>query len=351
MKDFATGQSPEPQSTGSGEANRSKVVAITGASAGIGRATARLFAKRGYDVALLARGPDGLAAAAREIQSMGRSALILETDVSQERQVEQAADRMIEVFGRIDVWVNNAFAGIFSPFVEITPEEYRRVTDVTYLGQVNGTRAALRHMLARNQGSIILVGSALAYRGVPLQSAYCGAKHALQGFQDSVRSELLHMGSQVRLTMVQLPGVNTPQFDWVRSRLDGRPKPIGAVYSPQVAARSIWLAARSRRKQIIVGAPAWQAILADKFISPLLDRYLAATAVAGQQEPGGGRGDRVGNLFKPMAGDRGADGRFGSIARRHSPLLWAAGRQGLFAAAAMATAGFALLMTKGRKTS
>ena len=325
------------------------MVAITGASAGVGRATARAFARRGYKLALLARGREGLVATAREIEAIGREALIVEADVADEAQVERAADRIAEKFGRIDIWVNNAFAGIFSYFTDISPEEYRRVTDVTYLGQVNGTRAALRHMLERDSGSIILVGSALAYRGIPLQSAYCAAKHGLQGFQDSLRSELLALGSKVRLTMVQLPGLNTPQFDWVRSHLDGRPKPIGAVYSPDVAAEAIWLAAHSRRKQIIVGAPAWQAIVAEKFLSPFLDRYLSATAIKGQQEPGPGGGDRPGNLFKPVPGDRGAEGRFGASARRRSPLLWASRRRGVVALAALATTGLGLaLLTQGR---
>lgn len=324
------------------------MVAITGASAGVGRATARAFARRGYKVALLARGREGLVATASEVEAIGSQALIVETDVADEAQVDRAATRIIEALGQIDVWVNNAFAGIFSYFTDITPEEYRRVTDVTYLGQVNGTRAALRHMLERDSGSIILVGSALAYRGIPLQSAYCGAKHGLQGFQDSLRAELLALGSKVRLTMVQLPGVNTPQFDWVRSHLDGRPKPIGAVYSPEVAADAIWLAAHSSRKQIIVGAPAWQAIIADKLLSPLLDRYLAATAIRGQQEPGS-EGDRAGNLFKPILGDRGAEGRFGAVARRRSPLLWASRRRSVVAVAALATAGVGLaFLTQGR---
>jgi NAD(P)-dependent dehydrogenase (short-subunit alcohol dehydrogenase family) len=332
--------------------NLAGVTVITGASAGVGRATAREFARRGWAVALLARGSEGLAAAAADVEECGGRALVIPTDVADHLQVERAADRVIDAFGRIDVWVNNAFAGIFSPFMDITPEEFCRVTDVTYLGQVHGTRAALRHMLARDSGAIILVGSALAYRGIPLQSAYCAAKHALQGFQDSVRSELLHRKSRVRLVMVQLPGVNTPQFDWVRSHLRGSPQPIGAVYEPEVAARAIWLAAHSRRKQLIVGAPAWQAIFADKIASPMLDRFLAATAVDGQQDEQPAAQDRPDNLFAPVPGDHGAHGRFGAIARRKSPLLWASSHRKSAGAAALLLAGGALLSTiKARRKS
>ena len=249
-----------------------EIAVITGASAGIGRATAREFARRGCGVALLARGRDGLDAAARDVEALGGEALIIPTDVADAQAVERAADQAAAHFGRIDIWVNNAFAGLFSSFLDATPDEYRRVTDVTYFGQVHGTRAALRHMLPRDEGVVVLVGSALAYRGIPLQSAYCAAKHAVQGFQDSLRAELLHAKSRVRLTMVQLPGVNTPQFDWIRAHLRGKPQPVGAVYEPELAARAIWKAAHSSRKQWIVGAPAYQALFADKFVSPLLDR-------------------------------------------------------------------------------
>jgi NAD(P)-dependent dehydrogenase (short-subunit alcohol dehydrogenase family) len=300
-----------------------KIVAITGASAGIGRATAREFARRGADVALIARGLDGLEAARREIEALGRRALVLSADVADPDQVEAAADRAEAELGPIDVWVNNAFAGMFSPFLEMTPDEYRRVTEVTYFGQVNGTRAALKRMLPRDRGAIVLVGSALAYRGIPLQSAYCGAKHALQGFQDSIRAELLHAGSKVRLVMVQLPGVNTPQFDWVRARIPGKPKPVGPVYQPEVAAEAIWEAAHSGRKEWVVGAPALQAIVGDKLASGLLDGYLAKTAVEGQADKAPLEPDRRDNLFEPVPGDHGAHGRFDAVARDASPQLWA----------------------------
>lgn len=313
-----------------------EIAVITGASAGIGRATAREFAKRGCSVALLARGIEGLEAAAAEVEALGGRALIIPTDVADHQQVDRAAERVEAEFGRIDIWVNNAFAGLFSMFMDMSPEEYRRVTDVTYFGQVNGTRAALRHMLPRGSGAIVLVGSALAYRGIPLQSAYCAAKHALQGFLDSVRAELLHMDSGVHLAMVQLPGVNTPQFDWVRAHVRGTPRPVGAVYQPEVAARAIWKAAHSKRKQWIVGASAYQAIYGDKVASPLLDRYLGRTAVEAQQSAEPVTADRKDNLFEPVPGDHGAHGRFDSKAHQYSPLLWASEHRGAIAAGALA---------------
>jgi len=326
-----------------------EVAVITGASAGVGRATARQFARRGCSIALLARGRDGLEATAREVDELGGEALVIPTDVADPNAVDQAADMAASHFGRIDIWVNNAFAGLFSRFVDASPEEYRRVTDVTYFGQVHGTRAALRHMLPRDAGVIVLVGSALAFRGIPLQSAYCAAKHALQGFQDSLRAELIDARSKVRLAMVQLPGVNTPQFDWVRTHVSGRPQPVGAVYQPEVAARAIWKAAHSNRKQWIVGAPAYQAIWADKFLSPLLDLYLGRTSVAAQQGPQPGTGNRPDNLFDPVAGDHGAHGHFGEGARTRSPLLWASEhRHWLAAGTAVALA--ASMAVKRRKS-
>ena len=332
-------------------ASRSQsVVVVTGASAGIGRATVREFARRGADIGLIARGREGLEATRAEVEALGRRAVAISADVADADAVEAAAAAIEAELGPIDVWVNNAFAGLFSPFMEASEAEFRRVTDVTYFGQVNGTRAALKRMLPRDRGSVVLVGSALAYRGIPLQSAYCGAKHALQGFQDSLRAELLSTGSRVRLTMVQLPGVNTPQFDWVRAHLRGRPKPIGEVYQPEVAARAIWLASRSDRKEWVLGAPALKAIVADKLVSGLLDRELARTAVEGQQDAEPVEPGRPDNLFEPVEGDRGARGRFSQEALTHSPQLWlAANRTGLAAAGAAAVGAVVTLYAAGRR--
>ena len=333
--------------------SKPEVVVVTGASAGIGRATVREFARRGADIGLLARGLDGLEATRREVEQLGGRAIVVQTDVADQDQVEAAAERVEAEFGPIDVWVNNAFAGIFAPFLEVTPEEYRRVTDVTYFGQVHGARAALKRMTPRDRGSIVLVGSALAYRGIPLQAAYCAAKHAVQGFHDSIRAELLHAKSRVRVTMVQLPGVNTPQFDWVRAKVPGRPRPVGPVYQPEVAARAIWFAAHSDRKEIIVGAPALQAIVGDKLASPALDAYLARNAYDQQHDDTPPAPDRRDNLFEPVAGDHGAHGRFGGQARSHSPQLWATmHRSGLAAAGAVAlgaVGAWALTARRGRR--
>jgi short-subunit dehydrogenase len=326
-----------------------QVAVITGASAGIGRAAAREFARHGCTVALLARGKKGLEAAAAEVAELGGRALVIPTDVADFEAVERAADQVASEVGCIDIWVNNAFAGIFSRFLDMSLEEFRRVTEVTYYGQVHGTRAALKHMMPRNAGTIVMIGSALAYRGIPLQSAYCGAKHAIQGFVDSVRTELLAADSKVRMTMVQLPGVNTPQFDWIRAHVRGTPRPVGAVYEPEVAARAIWKAAHSRRKEWIVGAPAYQAIFADKLISPLLDRYLAASNIEAQQdpEPSAGRRD---NLFEPRdeTEDYGAHGRFDESSRSRSPLLWVSEHRALLTGGALAL-GAALAAMRGRR--
>lgn len=330
-------------------ARRSQVVVITGASAGIGRAAVREFAKERAHIALLARGKDGLEAARQEVEEAGGKALVIEIDVADQEAVERAAERIERELGPIDIWINNAFAGIFAEFLDMTPEEFRRVNDVTYLGQVWGTMAALRRMVPRDSGSVVLVGSALAYRGIPLQSAYCGAKHALQGFLDSVRSELFHRESNVHLTMVQLPGVNTPQFDWARAKVPGKPRPTGGVYQPEVAARAIRFAAGSRRKEIYVGLPAVQAILGDKLASGLLDRYLARTGISGQQADEPVSPDRKDNLFQPVAGDHGAHGRFDAESRRFSPQLWATMNRNALAVAGLALGLGALLLTQRRR--
>jgi NAD(P)-dependent dehydrogenase (short-subunit alcohol dehydrogenase family) len=298
------------------------VVVITGASAGLGRATVRAFARHGADVGLLARGVDGLEAARREVEAVGRRAIVVPTDVADHDQVEAAAERVERELGPIDVWVNNAMASVFSPIVEMKPEEFRRVTDVTYHGVVYGTLAALRRMLPRNRGVILQIGSALAYRGIPLQAAYCAAKHAVQGFTDSLRCELLHDGTRVRVSMVQLPAMNTRQFEWVKSRMPREPQPVPPIYQPEVAADAIVWAATHDRRELSVGATTVAAIWADKVAPAVLDRYLAATAYDGQQTDVPANPDRPDNLWHPLPGDHGAHGRFDDRSVRSSPQTW-----------------------------
>ncbi|MEV5376707.1 SDR family oxidoreductase [Streptomyces nondiastaticus] len=324
----------------------SQTVVITGASAGIGRATARLFARKGARVALLARGEAGLEAAAADVTRLGGEALVLPADVADHAQVEAAAIAAEEAFGPIDVWVNAAFTSVFAPFTRITPEEYERVTAVTYLGCVHGTRAALRRMLPRDAGTVVQVGSALGYRSVPLQSAYCGAKHAVNGFTSAVRTELLARHSRVRVTVVQMPAVNTPQFSWVLSRLPNRPQPVPPIYQPEVAARAVVHAARHpRRKQYYVGASTLATILADKAAPALLDRYLARTGISSQQTDEQDRADRPHNLWQPVddagGGDFGAHGAFDERSHAHSPQAALGRHPALLPAAALLAAGAA----------
>ena len=243
-----------------------KIVAITGGSAGVGRAAARAFAERGYDVAVLARGEDGLAAVAREIEERGGRALAIPTDVADAEAVEAAAERIEAELGPIDVWVNDAMTSVFARFKDISADEFRRVTEVTYLGVAYGTLTALRRMVPRDRGTIVQVGSALAYRSIPLQSAYCGAKHAIVGLTDSIRSELIHDGSDVHITVVHLPAVNTPQFRWVRSRLPHRSQPVPPIFQPEVAGDAIAWAAEQRRREVFVGGSTWQAIIGQRVI-------------------------------------------------------------------------------------
>ena len=322
--------------------NRPEVVVITGASAGVGRATAQTFGRRGARVGLLARGRDGLEGAKAEIEAAGAKALVLPTDVSDAQAVEAAAGEVEERFGPIDVWVNNAMVSVFSPVKEMTAEEFRRVTEVTYLGTVYGTLAALKRMLPRNRGSIVQVGSALAYRGIPLQSAYCGSKHAIQGFTESLRSELIHDRSDVQLTMVQMPALNTPQFGWVRSRLPRKPQPVPPIFQPEVAAEAIVWAAQHRRNELWVGWPAVKAIWGNKLIPRELDYYLARTGYDSQQTDEPVDQDRKDNLWEPLPGDHGAHGSFDNRAHRRSYQWWANTHRG-----GLALAGTALAMLAG----
>ncbi len=303
--------------------NQSKgVVVVTGASAGLGRSIAREFALNGYDVSLLARGEDGLKAAKKEIEEMGRRAVYYSVDVADADAVERAAEETEKQLGPITVWVNNAMNSVFSPIKEMLAEEYKRVTEVTYLGQVYGTLSALKRMLPRDKGVIILVGSALAYRGIPLQSAYCGSKHAIQGFFDSLRAELIHDKSNVRTTMVQLPAMNTTQFKFVKTRLPNKPKPMGKIYQPEVAAKAIVYAAENDRREVYVGYPTVQAIVGDKIAPELGDWYLAKTGFDGQQTDIPEDPNRPHNLWEPLPGDHGAHGTFDAESTYSSPQLW-----------------------------
>lgn len=308
-----------------------QTVVVTGASAGIGRAVARQFGQQQARVGLIARGESGLAGAAREVEAAGGTALPLVADVADYGQVDAAASRAEEQLGPIDVWVNVAFTSVFAPFWEIKPEEFRRVTEVTYLGFVHGTMAALARMRPRDAGTIVQVGSALGYRSIPLQSAYCGAKHAVNGFTSSLRCELLHEGSGVAVTIVQMPAVNTPQFSWVRSRLPRHPQPVPPIYQPEVAAQAVLLAARyPRHREYWAGATTVATIAANKVIPGLLDRYLARTGYQSQQAAGRPPLRGPGNLWQPMdaAGepDHGAHGVFDSESHPRSLQLWLSGR-------------------------
>ncbi|MEW2457909.1 SDR family oxidoreductase [Streptomyces albus] len=327
-----------------------QVVVVTGASGGVGRATARAFGARGARVALLARGEEGLAGAADDVREAGGTALPLAVDVSDHDAVEAAADRIEQELGPIAVWVNVAFSTVFAPVREVSAEEFRRATEVTYLGFVHGTLAALHRMEPRGGGTIVQVGSALAYRGVPLQAAYCAAKHAIQGFHESLRCELLHDKSGVRVTMVQLPGLNTPQFTWVKSRLPHSPRPVAPVYQPEVAARGILYAAdHPGRREYWVGGSTVGTLLGDKFAPGLLDRYLARTGFKGQQTGRDRSPSQPDNLWKPADEhhDYGAHGAFDDESSPRSHQLWASHHHGLLAALG-ATAAVAGAVAAGR---
>jgi len=296
---------------------KDEVVVITGASAGLGRATAREFGQRGAKVGLIARGVDGLEAAKREIESAGGRAVVLPLDVANADALEGAAASVERQLGPIDIWINNAMASVFSPVKEMKAEEYKRVTDVTYLGVVYGTLAALRRMLPRNRGRIVQVGSALVYRSIPLQSAYCAAKHAIAGFTDSLRCELIHDKSKIRITMVQMPALNTPQFGWVKSRLKNKAQPVPPIFQPEVGARAIYWAAHHLRREIYTGWPTVEAIIGNKLAPGWLDHYLGKTGFASQQTSEPEDPDRPDNLWEPLPGDHGAHGTFDSQAHEH----------------------------------
>ncbi len=324
-----------------------RTVVVTGASGGIGRATAVAFGKRGDRVALIARGERGLAGAAAEVERAGGTPLVVPLDVADPDAVFAAADRIESELGAIDVWVNVAFTSVFAPFTEIKPEEYRRVTEVSYLGYVYGSMAALKHMKPRNRGTIVQVGSALAYRGIPLQTAYCGAKHAIQGFNEALRCELLHEKSNIRVTMVQMPAVNTPQFSWVITRLPRHAQPVPPIYQPEFAARAVLHAAdHPARREYWVGSTTAATLAANAIAPGLLDRYLGRTGFSSQQvdQPP----PQQGNLWQPVddpgGKDYGAHGEFDDRSHEDDPQLWASQHHGLLAAAGAGLAGMAALL-------
>jgi len=302
--------------------SKPEVVVVTGASAGLGRAIVREFAREGASVGLLARGRERLEEARREVEALGGRAIALTTDVADAEAVERAAEAVEREFGPIDIWVNNAMATVFAPFDQVTPEEFKRATDVTYLGYVHGTMAALKRMKPRDRGVIIQVGSALAYRSIPLQSAYCGAKHAVVGFTDSIRSELLHDGSNVHITIAHMPALNTPQFEWSRSRMPRHAQPVPPIFQPEVAARAVVWAARHRRREVNVGLPTVVAIQGQKIAPGLADRHLAKTGYESQQTDEPAPPDRRDNLFAPLPGGYGAHGGFDERAKEHSVQFW-----------------------------
>jgi short-subunit dehydrogenase len=322
-----------------------RVVVITGASGGVGRATARRFARRGARLALLARGREGLEGARREVEARGAQALVIPVDVSQFDQVEAAATQVERELGPIDVWINNAMVSMYSPFLAMAPEEFRHIVDVTFLGSAHGLRCALSRMVKRDRGVVIQVGSALAFRSIPLQSAYCASKHALQGLIESVRSELIHEQSRVWLSTVNLPALNTTQFTWTRNRMPRKVRPVGTIFQPEVAAEAILFATEHRRRELMVGYTTVEATLGEKIIPGWLDRRLARTAWDGAllPEPAGNGPD---NFWQPVAGDHGAHGGFDRIARGFSWQLWASERRRQLFGALLLAGGLAALLQR-----
>ena len=330
---------------------QNQVVVITGGSAGVGRATARAFAREGASVALIARGQSGLDSARREIELAGGKALAISADVADAQALDEAAERIERELGPIAVWVNNAMVTVFAPVGEIGPEEFKRVTEVTYLGGVYGAMAALKRMRKRDCGTIVQVSSALAQRSIPLQSAYCGAKHALSGFVDALRCELVHEKSGIHVTAVQMPALNTPQFSWARNKLPHRPQPVPPIFQPEVAADAILYAASHRRRNVPVGAPTWMAEWGQRFVPGLLDKYLGRTAWNGQQTAQPDDHARADNLFDPVAGDPGAHGSFDAQARSFSWALWVEKHRGAIGVGLLGTAmlAFATVAVRRRR--
>ncbi|MCJ2014228.1 SDR family oxidoreductase [Methylobacterium sp. J-076] len=295
--------------------SRRPTVVVAGASAGVGRAIAQEFARHGWIVGLVARGEVGLAGTIRDVERLGGRPIAFAADVADPAALQEVADSVAKTCGGIDVWINNAMVTVYAPVQETSPEEFQRVTDVTYLGQVHGTLAALRHMVPADRGTIVHIGSALAYRSIPLQAAYCAAKAAVRGFVDSLRSELLHDGSKVRLTMVQLPAVNTPQFDWARSRLPRTLEPVPPIYQPEAIARHVYRAAHAAPRELWIGGPAWKAILGNMLVPGWIDGYLARTGYHGEMTSVKASKNRPDNLYEPVDTDPGAHGRFDSRSR------------------------------------
>lgn len=334
---------------GRGGQDAGETVVVTGAAGGVGRAVAHAFARHGAKVALVARDKRALRDVAREVDELGGEGLAVVADVADHEQVEAAAQRAEAKFGEIDVWVNDAMATVFAPFCEVSPAEFERATRVTYLGYVHGTMAALRRMRPRDHGTIVQVGSALSYRAIPLQSAYCGAKFAVRGFTDSVRTELMHDKSRIWITMVQLPAVNTPQFDWCLSRLPDHPMPVPPIYQPEVPAKAVYYAAHHRRREVWVGGSTVKAIVANKLAPGLADRYLAKKGVESQQMhdlPVGA--DRPANLFEPVHDLAATHGIFDSTARSRSLQAWTTTHRPAAAAIAAAVAGAGLTIARTR---
>jgi len=321
--------------------SKSRVVVVTGASGGVGRAVVRMLGRQHAKIGLLARGRDGLEAAKSEVEREGGEAIVIPTDVSKFEQVEEATAIVEERLGPIDVWINDAMVSMYSPFMKMSAEEFQHIVDVTFMGNVHGTQSALRRMIPRDSGVIIQVGSALAYRSIPLQSAYCASKHAIEGFTESVRSELIHMGSNVRISMVNLPGVNTTQFAWTKNRMPHKPRPTGTIYQPEVAAEAIVWTIDHDRRQVMVGYPTVEAVVGEKVIPGLLDHYLAHAAWDGAQLPEPADPNHRDNFWEPLPGDHGAHGPFDDQAHWHSPQLWATQHRGLLATLASVGVGAA----------